>query len=126
MKEMIYTTNHRNRDILDEGSFYGYDYYILSLGSHPTAYVRIPENHKFYNIKNYDDIPIQCHGGLTFMEDYLKIFNNHEVSGRFIGWDYAHIGDYSAYVGDETEKKWTTQEIQDDVKSVCKQLKEAE
>jgi hypothetical protein len=48
------------------------------------GYVSIPLNHPFYK-KPYEDIPVDCHGGLTFGEgkkDY------------WIGFDCAHSFDY--------------------------------
>ena len=64
MKEMIYK-DMSTPEILDEGHYKQYHYAIVSLGSHPCAYVELPENHQFYE-KFYDDIPIECHGGLTY------------------------------------------------------------
>lgn len=43
-----------------------------------------------------------------------------------IGWDYSHAGDYSSYYENDIyfqdEKKWTTEEIYEEVKSVIEQL----
>lgn len=69
-------------------------------------------------------------GGLTYMADHLFIDDTQDVEGKFIGWDYAHAGDYAGYYGDEgilaDEKKWTTQEIFEEVKDACYQLKQLE
>ena len=46
-KEMIYQAD-RKIEILETGTCFGLLYYILNLGTHPTAYVRIPKNNKFY------------------------------------------------------------------------------
>lgn len=66
--------------------------------------------------------------GLTFKDNYLLIENNQEIEGCFIGWDYAHAGDYMGYYSDKetwkNEKKWTTQEIYKEVKEVCYQLEQ--
>lgn len=131
MKEMIYQ-RERKREVLDTGFCYGYLYYILNLGTHPTAYIKIPENHCVYNYENYNDVPLDVHGGLTFMDDYLHVGETSKdiVEGKFIGWDYAHAGDYAGYYEDnpiwEDEKKWTTQEIFEEVKEACYQLKQLE
>lgn len=130
MKEMIYSTNVK-RELLDSGKCMNYNYYILNLGVHPTAYIEIPKDHKYY-LKHYDDIDIDVHGGLTYSEDYLNLENEKITNCWFIGWDYAHYEDYSGYeelipnglkVGG---KKWTTKEIQEEVYDVCKQLKKVE
>ena len=46
MKKMVYSSK-RKRELLDSGEYLGYNYYILNLGTHPTAYVEIPKNHKY-------------------------------------------------------------------------------
>ena len=131
MKEMIYQAE-RKIEILDTGYCVGLLYYILNLGTHPCAYVRIPKTHKFYK-KYYDDIDIDVHGGLTYSRDYLWISENEKIKGWFIGWDYAHYGDYLGYdmlsilqqfkENHNNDKRWTTEEIFKDVKEVCYQIR---
>jgi len=114
--------------ILDKGIYKGFKYSIVSYGTHPCCYVFIPENHKYYGV-NYDDIDIECHGGLTY-SNYDLCFNPVKNDEWVIGWDYAHWGDYMGYyeiiksVNHEQDKKWTIQELYDDVKSVIEQLQE--
>ena len=132
MKQMEYSIERLyNPIILANGFYKGYEYWILNLGVHPTAYVRVPHEHK-YHMKHYDEIPLYCHGGITYSEPYLYLGNNNYAIGSIIGWDYAHSGDYSGrdelfknWHGNYVDgKKWTTQEIFDEVKSVIKQLEE--
>ena len=126
MKEMIYQAESKT-EILDTGYCLGLLYYIMNLGMHPTAYVRIPENHRYYK-KDAEEIDIDVHGGITYSCDYLYIENNQKMEGWFIGWDYAHLGDYAGYeekLPKELQtggKKWRTEEIFKDVKAVCYQL----
>lgn len=75
----------------------------------------------------YDDIDISCHGGVTYSEPILKTVDK---KGWFIGWDYAHCGDYINY-GDTSlnnlfsdDKKWTTEEIVEECKNVINQIVE--
>lgn len=134
MKEMIYQKD-RKREVLDKGKCLGYEYYILNLGTHPTAYINIPEYHKFFG-RLYDEIydicDIEVHGGLTYSEKELWISDSEKIEGWFIGWDYVHYGDYAGYEEMFPEhiriggKKWTTEEIREEVYNVCKQLKEQE
>lgn len=63
------------------------------------AYVKLPESHPFYG-KKYDDIPIDVHGGVTFARE-LKRSQDIDYAAQFgftfgfwIGWDYAHAGDF--------------------------------
>ena len=128
MKEMVYQKNwapdNRVIDMLDKGIYKGYHYAIVSFGSHPCAYIELPKGHKYYG-KDYDDIPIDCHGGLTYSrEGILPSSNDYHKDGYWIGWDYAHLGDYCGWLNvfDSTGKKWTTEEILQEVKEVIEQL----
>lgn len=132
MKKMIYQAE-RKIEVLDTGTCLRFFYWILNLGTHPTAYVKISESHKYYQ-KHYDDIDIDVHGGLTYSKDHLWISESQEIEGWFIGWDYAHYNDYAGYEEKLPEelrlkssgKKWTTKEIREEVYKVCEQLRECE
>ena len=126
MKEMIYrdrVTTVEEIERLADGNYKGLDYYVLSLGSHPCAYVDVGGT--ALAGKFYDDIDIDCHFGLTYSEDHLYTVNK---KSWFIGWDYAHYTDYSGYMGYMSFaaelKKWTTQEIVDECKAVIDQIVE--
>lgn len=133
MKPMIYKSKPEF-DVLDEGICDGYHYIIVSYGTHPCAYVEIPESHKYYGCEYINFPDINCHGGLTYsskgfvreIEESGEIFTR---DGYYIGWDYNHYGDYSvsmALFGMLGEKRWTTEEIFKEVVSVIKQLRERE
>lgn len=126
MEEMVYKTM-REYKILDSGEYLSIPYWIISHGFHPCAYVQVPKDNKFFR-KHYDDIDIMVHGGLTFSENHLP--QQEDTENWYIGWDYNHAGDFSGmailYSLDMIEgKKWTTEEIKEDVKKVCNQLLEA-
>ena len=114
--------------ILDSGQCFGFNYYIISFGSHPCSYVEIPNNHKLYN-KKYMDIEdeIEVHGGLTYSCNKLYGVDDTGIKW-FIGWDYAHAFDYQL-IGRRDGKlieleghRWTLEELRQDVFDVCKQL----
>lgn len=124
MQEMNFNSK-RTTIILDKGKYKGYEYFILSIGTHPTAYVRIPKGHKYYQ-KHYEDINIDCHGGLSFSENDFP-FNPVVLEDIWlIGWDYAHSGDYifdrELISLSRDNKKWTTKEILEEVKEIIEQL----
>lgn len=126
MKKMVYSEN-RKIELLDKGKCCGYKYYILNLGTHPTAYVEIPKTHKYYG-KNYWNIDLPVHYGLTYASNSLNISKKKEIKGWFLGWDYAHCEDYiggmelyPVYLKKDM-KKWTTEEIQEEVFNACKEL----
>lgn len=108
---------------------------------HFNGYVKLPEFHpyqKYINKKTkilgrtfhtgYDKMNIDCHGGLTFSRKIIKK-NQKEFPqgfslGSWIGWDYAHSGDFvSLPFGLGLEgKKWTEKEVEKECKSVIRQL----
>lgn len=121
MKEMIYK-NKAEKEILDNGKYKDYDYVIMSYGYHPCAYVRLPVDEAIK--KDLDEWDIDVHGGITYADwrDFGFGLN------FYIGWDYAHIGDYSGVclidpaLDVSGDKKWKTEEIFEDVKSVIEQV----
>lgn len=132
IKEMIYKSE-RDIELLYNNIYKGYHYYILSLGTHPTAYVELPKKHKFYN-KCYWEIDeennILVHGGFTYSESGLQIGNNtHLENSWFIGWDYAHYHDFYCFPDEpifkqnKDVKKWTTEEIIKECENIIDQLK---
>ena len=94
--------------LLAQGSLAEYNYYVITLGTHPCAYVTVPKSHPLH--MKLDDLEayIDCHGGITFD-------GRHERFGIMeycIGWDYAHYGDWVGEFGrDEEDTKYTTEEL---------------
>jgi len=129
MKPMIYSKEMKS-ELLASGEYKGYKYYIVSMGTHPCAYIEIPKNSKYY-MKHYDLIDdINCHGGLTFSQQYLfledeKLLIDHTW---FIGWDYAHFGDFIGvyidieYILSSNAHLWKTKEIMKEIKDVIIQI----
>lgn len=86
------------------------------------AYVGIPESHPLAG-HSYDDLPIECHGGLTFS----SLGNNKYLPNNWwwYGWDYSHCNDYSTYYDKDNNldefhqklKKWTVKDVDDDSRS---------
>ena len=97
----------RKKQILAEGTYKDYKWYIVSYRTHPCAYIVTKMNDPCYK-KPYSQINLDVHGGLTYSEYGLK--NIIEDTEWVIGWDYAHYGDYTPY-SVEKNKKWTTIEI---------------
>jgi len=125
MKEMVYGDTTCNNDALAVFNYYDYKIVVKNIrGSHPCAYIKLPADHPFSKLFTQDDIydlesEIDCqlnnavHGGITLAGTELTYDGKSEV-GYWIGWDYAHWGDYT-YTGFERghngEKKWTVEEI---------------
>lgn len=130
MKEMIYSKDNKI-ELLYNSIYEGVHFYIISYGTHPCAYIEVPRNHPYYG-KGYlelDKIFI-VHGGFTYAKDFLRLSNGVKlVSSWFLGWDYAHLGDYMGFYEDsriknELLKKWTVEEIILECKKAIKELLE--
>ena len=87
MKEMIYKPD-RELEILDEGIIDGRQYYIISFGTHPCAYVKVFEE-ELKDKDGFEDWDIDCHGGVTFCSTLSTI----NADGTY--QDY--YGDYGFY-----------------------------
>jgi len=122
--EMVYTGNTKERTLLAKGTHKGLDYYVISLGSHPCAYV----DYKDYLV---DEDNIECHGGVTYHEDHLHLPDG-PIKGNFIGWDYSHCYDYTRYDGASgvlsfwPGEKHTTDEMIADCINVIEQIVEVD
>ena len=119
----------RRTELLCKCKYKNYNYYVLNLGTHPPAYIEIPKENKLYR-KSYDEIykigcDIDVHGGLTYSNNELMGVKS---ENWFIGWDYAHCGDYCGYEEFMPEsirtygKKWTTEEIIEECKNAIDQI----
>lgn len=120
--EMEYKRNPYYREVLAEGKYKGHCFYVLSLGTHPCAYIR----YDYDRIQNIQS-KIDCHGGITYQEKTLLL--PHSTSaGKFIGWDYNHCWDYNGYMIDdlgpwkENRLKHTTEEMISDCIDVIEQI----
>ena len=128
MKKMVYQED-RKIELLYQGEYKGYKFYILNLGTHPTAYIEIPKDNKLFK-KHYDSIDLYVHGGLTYSDSVLFISENEKAEGEwFIGWDYAHWNDYMPYYDEMNYisrhndlKKWTTEEIKQECENAIDEL----
>lgn len=128
IKEMEYGKERRT-ELLCKDKYKDYNYYVLNLGTHPTAYIEIPKEDKLYG-KSYNEIyrmgcDIDVNGGLTYSDNKLIGIKS---ENWFIGWDYAHCNDYCGYEEDMPEsirtygKKWTTEEIIEECKNAIDQI----
>lgn len=123
MKEMVYSSN-REREVLFDGEYMGYKFAIVSQATHPTAYVECKlEDCCGYDDPRLDDITV--HGDFTY---FGGAHWSESDPIKYLGWDYAHYGDYIGYYAGRSpdlfsyDKKWTTQEIFDEVKLVIEQM----
>jgi len=83
-----------NYETFEYKEFYCVIMRMMFMGGQLNGYVRIPENHPYYD-KDYtsDELEnIECHGGLTFSGELEG------ETGFFIGFDTAHYQDYMPFM----------------------------
>lgn len=128
MKEMIYGGEGGLLGVEDIGD--GYKLAVVSIaGSHPCAYVQFPG---IEDLSSYEHIKVNAkvHGGFTFL-GMLWHAEEFGLPGIWLGWDYAHCGDYiwtgipNQYLR-KSAKKWTSEEIRQEALGVLKAIKEGE
>lgn len=118
-KEMKYTPTPQPSEVLARGRYKGLDFLVINLeGRHPCGYVNVAGTSLAG--KDYADIDIACHGGLTFSEEISPVTCER---GWWIGWDYAHWNDYtSQYSFLRDAKKHNTQEVVEECLHVINQV----
>ena len=126
----------RKFGVLYEGTKDDYKIVIVSYGTNPCAYIGLPKKHLLNGV-HYDSfsgfnnegeyLGFPCNGGVTFTG--LGIHNELHPNTWFLGWDYAHAGDYVGYyqgtsMGKNSKnKKWTTKQIYEQCVNVIDTLK---
>jgi hypothetical protein len=85
------------------------------------AYVGVAEHHPLACVDNYDDLPVQAHGGLTYGKKGGGEKAFLPTGFMWWGWDYAHCDDATTYdytipqmTPRETDHKWTPEEVDRD------------
>lgn len=77
------------------GEYRGYEYLVTftHFGTR-CGYVAIPPEHKINACVDYDAIPVECHGGITFYgSHHLRTLLSHPCEDKWIGFDCAHCYD---------------------------------
>ena len=128
--DMKYTPT-RQRCTLAKGFRGPYEFAVISFGTHPCCYIRIPYTHSLFR-KSGSDVQI-FENEITYVDEHLKDVDDYlkdidsDGKGWWIGWDHAHCSDYTGFdllpginflfsdIGDngkeEKLKKWTTDEM---------------
>lgn len=105
------TTKMSLNDTVTEKIFFYLGYkceVVLIRGRHRCGYVSLPKRHIAAKIGNYDDIPSNVHGGLTYSQkDDSKYF--------IVGFDCAHLND--------SLQIWTVEAVEEEVKKLAREMK---
>ena len=91
----------------------------MNRSGHLCGYVILTTDNDYFGM-DYDDIPVDCHGGLTYASD--------EGPNWVIGFDCAHYGDLQPFYNDfegriggvYRDMEFVTQECE----SICEQISE--
>ena len=89
---------------------------VFVFQSHRCGYVAVPKDNPAYN-KNYDDVSVDVHGGLTY--------GSLEENEFWLGFDCAHAGDRtlgSMLHTEWNEHFWTTDEVVEETNRLAEQL----
>lgn len=129
IKEMIYETKKHEPFILAEGQYRNHKYYVLSMGTYPTAYVSVEIDLREMKREDIEQLFDKCpiHGGISYARRGLP-YEELDESVKdisFIGWDYSHICDYVGSISlslKSKAKKWTTEEIVDECMNVIDKM----
>lgn len=88
--------------------------------THPCAYISFPgiekvrdcDNFAIFEPEGFEKLLIDCgvHGGFTFLGK-LEPFGLEEM---WIGWDYAHLGDYSPFGFSSDDRKYNSEDVAKD------------
>lgn len=121
LHDMVYKENRCEPQVLAHNVYHGRNYYVVSFGTHPCAYVDVSDLLGMTREgQKYIENAIDCHGGVTYSSAKLVVENK---TGWYIGWDYAHCMDYSGYMPRKSPtKKWTTCEMESECKRVIDQI----
>ena len=120
MKEMVYG-RMKEIFVLYSGEYKKHKFAIINLGKHPTAYIENKIDVDDYESYLFDNINV--HGGFNFCRNGYWTEESKKLS--WLGWDYGHLGDYCGYLTENENKgnkKWTTNEIFEEVKYVIDQI----
>ena len=110
-----------------------YQYTVLQMPmGHLCGYVKVPKGHPYYG-KDYDSMDIDCHGGLTYATMHtgdpdIRItkknnFEKYFSKGFWIGFDYAHSGDWEFYSrNSDFNEKYNTLHQPEEVEQECKKV----
>lgn len=67
---------------------------VMQAAGFRTGYVGLGRNNRYYKVR-YNEIPVSCHGGLTYSDSYLVDQNDKDM--WWIGYDTNHYGDGKDY-----------------------------
>lgn len=134
IKPMKYQKRMHPPELLYNDIYEGMHYYIVSMGTHPCAYIEIPLNNQLIKMLELLAFEYLAGNEITYRENYLRISEGTIIDSTgydlFIGWDHAHSTDYVGFMESELSSlfdysdlhKWTTEEMIEECKQAIDEL----
>lgn len=137
IKPMKYKRKMHPPELLYNDIYEGMHYYIVSMGTHPCAYIEIPLKSKLIKMPEILAINHLAGNEIGYREPYLQTSEGTIIDSTdhslFIGWDHAHSSDYTGFIDlkplwlnnmfDFPElHKWTTEEMIEECKQAIDEL----
>ena len=120
---MVYSATDNTTSVIAEGQYRDLSFIVInSMHKYPCAYVDVaPTKLNGFTEK---DLYLCCHGGVTYSKESLP---RQGEKGWWIGWDYAHWGDFVPFISmgidiDRTQRKWTTEEVVEECLNVIDEV----
>ena len=85
--QQLYDITVKKPERVAHGFYRGFHFYVLTMGSHPCAYIDVGHS-------EFSAGAINCHGGITYEDNILATVPE---KSYFIGWDYAHYNDFLVF-----------------------------
>jgi len=87
------------------------------------GYVAVPKGHVAWGV-DYDDLPIEVHGGLTFGQVGRNSDNWPDDSLWWFGFDTYHAGDYVEYTSEIKidGRKWSLEDVIGETETMAAQF----
>lgn len=106
---MVYSATDNSTCVIAEGRYRDLPFIVVnSMHKWLCAYINVAPT----KLNGSTDVDFGCHGGVTYRNESLL---RRDEKGWWIGWDYAHWGDYipslSKGLFDYFRRKWTTEEV---------------
>lgn len=114
----------KNPKLCALGEYKGRTFIVIYVGTHPCAYVAC-ETDLYKQQDEQENFSSLVHGGFTWygsLGHWTRYFHNVDpkiLAKKYVGWDYAHFGDYSRFYEDgmwekpDDFTKWTTDDLID-------------
>lgn len=117
---MVYSSTDNSSRVIAVGQYRDLSFIVInSMHKYICAYVDVAPT----KLNGHTDVSyLCCHGGVTYIKEYLPKWYE---KGWWIGWDYAHWGDYVPFLSDgivRGHRKWTTEEVVEECLNVIDEV----